>query len=582
MKETIYDIIRTGKRHANYEYICRRTKAWRAIVGGEGIDEYYQRFNPRETEEQFEQRKRLTQQIATSVCKNIRDIEYKVPRSNGIQRVVDVTEQGKAASMQTILDEFWGDSTLDDYIDVRWVELNDSDPNAFIVLEWQPFGQDEYAAPYPYEVKSEEAVYYEYINNKLQYLVACVDIEGDLKRFTGYFKEFTIVLTQIPDEEAKKLNMKEDEERTANGVLYVRLNDSVYTVFEAKPHGLGYVPAFQPGYVRDQATNGHTFLPPWWAAESILMNLIKSKSELDLSVALHVFPQKLQYVPNCNNPGCISGTMADGKQCPVCKGTGYQTITSAQDAIYLALPRKGHENELFNLQQLVHYVYPPIDLVRFMDEYVDKLSRRAMQFVYNSEIYSRQQVAETATGRNIDMQAVYDTLYPMAKAMARDWEFMVATVGDITGIQCTPTFTFSKDFKLKSLDEYYQDLVTLGNSSPFVKSAIEDDIARIIYADNPEGMARHLTKKAFFPFPGDSPETISLKMSQSFVPKFYKVLYSAYGWIFDDLERENKGFWALNRTRQWELLDAKVNEYLAADEPEPVFTPETMDENETE
>ena len=106
---------------------------------------------------------------------------------------------------------------------------------------------------------------------------------------------------------------------------------------------------------------------------------------------------------------------------------------------------------MIDLQQLVHYVYPPVDLVKFMDEYVDKLSKRAMQFVYNSEIYSRQEVAETATGRNIDMQAVYDTLYPLVKAMAKDWEFMVGTISDVTEIPVTYSFTFSKDFKLKSV-----------------------------------------------------------------------------------------------------------------------------------
>jgi hypothetical protein len=84
-----------------------------------------------------------------------------------------------------------------------------------------------------------------------------------------------------------------------------------------------------------------------------------------------------------------------------------------------------------------------------MDGYVEKLSKRALQMVYNSEIYSREQIAETATGRNIDMQAVYDTLYPLVKAMAKDWEFMVTTIADITDLSIpTISFTFSKDFKL--------------------------------------------------------------------------------------------------------------------------------------
>lgn len=583
MKATVYDVILTGKRHAHYDYIVKRTKAWRAIVSGQGLEDFMEQFNPRESKEQFEQRKTITKQITSAVCKNIRDIEFKVPRSNGIQRVVAVEDQSKKIAFEEILTRFWGDSTFNDYFDTRWIELNDTDPNAFIVLEWQPFEKNQHAQPYPFEIKSEEAIMYEYINNVLQYVIALQIING-LETYTGYFPTGTVKLTKLDEVSARALNIQEGEEievETDDGtILYVKLKGEVYSVFEAIPHNLGYVPAFQPGYMRDLATDGATFLPPWWAAESVLMNLVKSKSELDLTIALHVFPQKFQYVPDCKNRECSGGYLPDGSVCPKCKGTGFEVHTSAQDAIYIALPRRGHFDELIDLKQLVNYVYPPIDLVRFMDEYVDKLSQRAMQFVYNSEIYSRENIAETATGREIDMQAVYDSLYPLAKAMARDWEFTIKTIAEITEIAITASFTFSKDFKMKSLDGYYSDLVTLQNASAFVKSSIEDDIARITYADNPEALARHFTKKAFFPFPGDTPETIALKMSQRYVPEFYKTLYSSFGFIFDDIERATPGFYSLNRSKQWELISAKVNEIMQQTTPAaPVLPPiETAEE----
>jgi hypothetical protein len=573
MKELLYDIIRSGKRHEHYDYIVKRTKVWRALVSGQGIDEMYLQFNQRETAEQFEQRKRITQQIASAVCKNVRDIEYKVPRSNSITRVV-AANAGKETDLKTfrdILASFWGDSSLDDYMDVRWVELNDTDPNSFVVIEWQPFPQDEHAQPYPFEVKSEEAIYYKYDNNKLQYLVALTG--SDAKVYTFYGKDYSLQLRQITDkEQLKRMRLAEDQEQemvsmeTGETVTVVRLKDEYYTLVEPKPHNLGYVPAYQPGYARNLATNGQTFLPPWWAAESTLMNLVKSKSELDLSIALHTFPQKLQYKPKCASPNCKDGQLLDGSGlCPICKGTGWKGITSAQDSIDLPLPKS--KEEMVDLEQIIHYIYPPVDLVRFMDEYVDKLSRKAMQAVYNSEIYSREMVAETATGRNIDMQAVYDTLYPMVKAMARDWEFMVETIADVTEIDIpTVSFTFGKDFKLKSIDGYYADLsmATTAGASAYVKSAIEDDIARIHYAEDDHAMARYATMKAFYPFPGDSPEAVALKMSQGFVPAFYKTLFSVYGFVFDELERETPGFYFLNRAKQWELLKAKVEGMIPA------------------
>jgi predicted DNA-binding protein YlxM (UPF0122 family) len=488
----------------------------------------------------------------------------------------DTGKEGELKQFKEILKTFWGDSSLDDYMDVRWVELNDTDPNSFVVLEWQPFAKDQHAQPYPYEVKSEQAIIYIYDNNKLQYLVALVEDKG--KTYTGYWPDYTIQLKQITDEETlKRIKLADGEEtsmtfvETGETVLVIRIKDEYFTYFEFKAHKLGFVPAYQPGYMRDLATDGHTFLPPWWAAESTLMNLIKSKSELDLTIALHVFPQKLQYRPKCNNRGCIGGELAEGGMCPICKGSGWRGITSAQDSIDLPLPKS--QDEMIDLEQIIHYVYPPVDLVKFMDDYVEKLSKRALQMVYNSEIYSREQIAETATGRNIDMQAVYDTLYPLVKAMAKDWEFMVKTIADITQIKVpTISFTFGKDFKLKSIDGYYADLslANTAGASQYVKGAIEDDIARIVYAEDDLAMAKYLTLKAFNPFPGDTPETIALKMSQSYTPEFYKVLYSTFGFIFDDLERETPGFYMLNRAKQWALLEAKVTS-LIPEKKEPVL-----------
>ena len=154
MKE-LFEIIRKDKRHEHYDYIVKRTKAWRAIVSGKGIDEYYTQFNQRETDEQFLQRKRITQQITSSVCKNVRDIEFKVPRSNSITKVIATESNEENLNAFTeILNQFWGDSSLNDYMDVRWVELNDTDPNSFVVIEWGDFEEDEHAQPYPFEVKS--------------------------------------------------------------------------------------------------------------------------------------------------------------------------------------------------------------------------------------------------------------------------------------------------------------------------------------------------------------------------------------------------------------------------------------------
>jgi hypothetical protein len=59
-------------------------------------------------------------------------------------------------------------------------------------------------------------------------------------------------------------------------------------------------------------------------------------------------------------------------------------------------------------------------------------------------------------------------------------------------------------------------------------------------------------------------------MTQQFTPVFYKVLYSNFGFIFDELERDNPGFFEMNRDKQWTLLKTKVEGMIPA---APVITP---------
>lgn len=563
LKEILYAQMRSGTPHAYYKENCDNARLYRAITSGRGLDEYMHQFKPREDAELFEQRKRITCHIVPSVCKNVRDVEYKVPRSNSITKIYNVAEgkDEQAKALHEILDRFWGRYSFDNYIALRWIELNDTDPNAFVVIEWKPFDKTKRAQPYPYEVTSEMAWNYQYDNNILQWLLV-----KDGANFTIYGANCSLKLQEIDVRtQFKELptHINEDgKEVVFQDMTFVRFKKKYYLLIEPIPHEIGVVPAIQVGYMRDPSTNGLTYLPPWWAALPTLRNLITAKSELDLTEALHVFPQKIRYAPRCQDRNCNGGMLIDGSgKCPTCKGSGYLGHASSQDEITLALPK--NKDEMVDLVNLVHYVAPPADLIKYMDDYVDKLSARCMKAVYNSEIYSRQQVSETATGKNIDLQAVYDTLYPMVEEMAMDWEFLIAVIQEITELtDIKAMFIFSKDFKLKSLDNYYADLATVNSSgaSSFIKASIEDDIARMLYADDKYQYARYLTKRRFNPFSGDSESMIQAKLRNVKVLDESKILFLNFEMIFDQLEKDNTEIYFMNFDKQQEAVNAALVE----------------------
>ena len=157
-------------------------------------------FSQRETDKAYKQRIAITEHVIPSVVSNITSVERKVPRSNGMTRILAYkgTDQVKhAEKLEEVLDEFWGDQSFDDWMGTRWIELNDIDPNAFAIIEWQAFDEKvEKATPYPYESKAAEAIMFEFINNILQYLVDKKD-----EVYTMYLLNQTIQAVQIDEDD---------------------------------------------------------------------------------------------------------------------------------------------------------------------------------------------------------------------------------------------------------------------------------------------------------------------------------------------------------------------------------------------
>ena len=606
LKKRLGEIIRRDEKNIDYKRYNALHKLYKQLVTGEDMDELLQRFTPRESPEMFAQRLRITQHITKTVSQNVMDIFYKVPRSNSVQRnisynPIDIT---KLKELNGKLNEFWGDSSLDDYMNTRWFELNFTDPNAFIVTEWQQVDTNvKRYMPYPFEVDSKMAVQYEYLNNDLQYLVSeqenkklvwdkkqKKDIEVKTETYTIYGINSTLKFTELEEDIANgiltgnrtavnSLWNKGEFFFTVAGIEYFIADNSKEELYlvEEFTHNLGYVPAKRVGFKRDLYTNGRTFVSPLDKATPILMKMVKSNSELDLTMALHTFPQKIQYAPMCKEVGCRGGTLVDGSgTCTKCHGTGYEIITSAQEAITLAMPKS--KDDAFDLLNMVHYEYPPVDLVKFQADYVDKLTIYVKEAVFNTELFSKKQVSETATGKNISLQNVYDSLYPVATAYSKIWNFLVTTVADITELDknLIAFYHFSKDFKLKSLSDLYMDLKMIGDArgSEFIKSSVEADIASLIYSEDEEGLKKYNVRKSFDPFSGKSPEQVTLIIGSSEVTEFTKVLWSNSGYIFDQLEMENPEFYDLPRDKQWKFITAMVNKIIAEiekEQPEPMI-----------
>jgi len=173
------------------------------------------------------------------------------------------------------------------------------------------------------------------------------------------------------------------------------------------------------------------------------------------------------------------------------------------------------------------------------------------------------------------MEAINDTLYPYGVNYAKSWAFIVKTIARITSTDTNLIITSSvdKDFKLKSKNEIISELnmARLAGANEEVLSTIQKDIMVTMYDEKPTDILRYETKQKYNPFSGKTETEIIALMSSSNVPKQIKVLYSNFGYIFEELERENKNFYDLEENKQIELIRKKVEKISGTLEVEPTL-----------
>lgn len=593
----ITENITHGLKHQHYERVVELSDKYTKLITGENVESLLRQFSRREDDALFKQRVELTNLITPAVSAMIMNPFYRVGRTNNINSKIDFESpdniEQKVKRVSTVISEYNGHNTVNDYLDVRLVDLNFSDPNSFIVTEFDDVEKGalgemlDMPQPRPFEVSSKEAINYCYKNNILEWLIvklpcSYIDSKDHLKggySYTIYLPDIAIKFKQIDLSDSRIRKNELIEIETEYGTkLYYRTDDKTFYEVEEYEYNAGQVPAVRVGYKLDKATKGKTMVSPMHDAMCYFMKSIKTVSEFDLTMALHAFPQKFQYVNKCSGTkdlGCNKGQTTDGGECSMCKGTGISIHTSAQDAVVMRIPND--KDDMLNLEQMVHYEYPPIDLLKFQDEFIYELKNEAKQAVFNSEIFTKASSTKTATEMDYSYEAVYDTLFPYAKNYSTIYKHIVSVSSNFVDVKdVIVEYTFPKDFKFKTVGDLLNELKLASDSNApgYIRQELSSDIANQQYLDKPDELQRIVAKQQFYPFPDKNFAEISFIISSDLTTKFNKFLYANFDNIFLQLEKdaENKSqyFYDYAPQLQKKLLDDFVNamiESISGEQP---------------
>lgn len=573
----------SNKKHADYQRTVDLAKEYKAHVSGVGIDDYLKRFAKREDEEMFEQRKRLTNSISQSVASSLQKPFYKVARNKNVKKKFTLKgDKTREEIVQKMISGFYGTNELntkglDFWLKNRFIELTFTDPNAFVVIEWEAKPENVPLEPYPYEVNSIDAYDYTYKHGVLNELftrqsetIIYLDKDGAEKEkvvdaFTLYEIGSSLKVVEYCPKYFEAKGIVIDETRQVTFV-----ENEIHFIATYNETNLDFIPAFRVGYIRDTATDGRTFVNPFESAMPYFRKALKAVSELDLSITLHTFPQKLQYVTKCKGKGtkkCNNG-MVSGTQtvCSECKGSGLQIHTSGQDAIYFPLPDT--PDEMFDLDKILVYKQPPIDLIKFQDDYVRNLKKDAHLSVYNSNMFLAEdpQFAKTATEVNTNTQGIFDTLFPYTEKFSEVWKTAVKVFVRLSGFltDFELIHIFPTDIEIKTVAVLMAELKLANESEApsYFRDAILEEIANQVYEGDELGREKHFTRHKFFPFSGKTETEIQFLMASPYVSNFTKVLYANFEAIFTDIEKAVPNFYKLNYNLQWEKLNEFVKPYL--------------------
>ena len=573
----------SNKKHADYQRTVDLAKEYKAHVSGVGIDDYLKRFAKREDEEMFEQRKRLTNSISQSVASSLQKPFYKVARNKNVKKKFTLKgDKNREEIVQKMISGFYGTNELntkglDFWLKNRFIELTFTDPNAFVVIEWEAKPENVPLEPYPYEVNSIDAYDYTYKHGVLNELftrqsetIIYLDKDGSEKEkvvdaFTLYEIGSSLKVVEYCPKYFEAKGIVIDETRQVTFV-----ENEIHFIATYNETNLDFIPAFRVGYIRDTATDGRTFVNPFESAMPYFRKALKAVSELDLSITLHTFPQKLQYVTKCKGKGakkCNNG-MVSGTQtvCSECKGSGLQIHTSGQDTIYFPLPDT--PDEMFDLDKILVYKQPPIDLIKFQDEYVRNLKKDAHLSVYNSNMFLAEdpQFAKTATEVNTNTQGIFDTLFPYTEKFSEVWKTAVKVFVRLSGFltDFELIHIFPTDLEIKTVAVLMAELKLANESEApsYFRDAILQEIANQVYEGDELGQLKHFTRHRFFPFSGKTETEIQFLMASPYVSNFTKVLYANFEAIFTDIEKAVPNFYKLNYNLQWEKLNEFVKPYL--------------------
>ena len=532
LKVKILRCLNSDYKHADYHRTIELALLYKQIVTKVEQDKLVISYKPSENETQKQQRINITKSKTSAVSAQVMSqFDYIKSTPRIVDSIIYVENAGDKVSetqkLNALVSRFYGRQTLQQYLEEKQRHYSAIDPNAWLIIEL-----DEQGEAMPTTVNSENAIDFLTRGGITEYLIT-LSIINNVKYLYAYAKGIKIVYIQD--------NANATFPTSPNYVI-----ENGYRVW-VETNGTSETPAIRFGYTPDDSTDGRTFVGVMQPATEDYKDLINSKSELDLSFALHTFLKKYAYVDSCDYQDsetphfrCTNGTLvavggATKGTCPSCKGSGIKTHTTTQEAILVKKPTEDMPSVL-KLQDMEFYSTLPIDIVDRQIAKVDSIVKGIPTSIFGVDLNRRSMGFATATEINAFLDAIAMTLIPYSEKISQNYIFSVTAMAEIMSIDegLIVSHKYPKRFKMETLGELLimlNDAKIAGANSEILWN-IEKQIAEIQNADNPAQILLMKVKRRYKPFKSLSADAQMLELANLPPDSRTKMLYSYLDEIF--------------------------------------------------
>lgn len=533
-------------------------------------DEYVLQFKQRESEEQKKQRLEIYKSLTGYASSQIRAYFKRVLSVDASTDYIATAELKDETIIRNKLKNFYRDKDALTFSYELLEQATFNDPNMLLLInsEFIKDGNGKIidSEIYPTIFFSPEIIYRENRFGKLDFAViererqeVTIDVRNNIKKenvkdFYLFRKGFNIVLRGYVN------NLEHNEDNR------IKIGDNNY-YFEIDRTKIETCPLIELGVYSNTRLGSENYISPLHFAKDLLIDLINSKSEHDLTKTLHAFLQRVQYISPCdfeNEHGSCNGGQLNGHDCPSCKGSGIDTVhQSSQDALYMLMP--DDTSKMIDVKNLAGYIELPIETPKFQAECIDKILEYISNSIFSYNIFKRSDVQETAAGVHFESDKIQSTLLPFANRLAHIYNTIRQLTGNYCEIELITEYEYPKDLKLRTKDEILLCYQTMRNAQVPTEllEAEEQDLLNKIYRNNPEKSKNIMAFRCHKPLRSKTNEQALFAISSLALNHPTRVLWT----YFDDIvvritKQESTKFYLLKYDRQKELIDIEVQKII--------------------